>query len=213
MGNGWRTVVKEAMREAAVAEATEDDRRAEPPFNYRWEHVKAVVALARRLAGLVGADEEVVEAAAWLHDVAKRQGFSHAKAGAARARKLLAKTDFPPEKIEPVAQAITDHIGLWREEPLTNLESMVLWDADKLTKIGLTAAFHWTGMFMVGDEPVTTKELIARGRSAGWQDKAVASLHTEPARVAARARAQAYRRFWGDLALELDGSDILSSVD
>ena len=154
----------------------------------------------------------MVEAAAWLHDVAKRQGKSHAEAGAARAHELLVETDFPPEKIEPVAQAIEDHIGLWREEPLTNLESMVLWDADKLTKIGLTAAFHWTGLFMTEDGSMTTEELIAKGRNAGWQEKVVASLHTEPARAAANARVQAYAHFWDDLAAELEGNDILSIV-
>jgi uncharacterized protein len=212
MEKRWRTAVKEAMREAAAAEATFDGQKEEPPFNYRWEHVKAVVTLARRVAELVGADEEVVEAAAWLHDVAKRQGKSHAEAGAARARELLVETDFPPEKIEPVAQAIAEHVGLWREEPLTNLESMVLWDADKLTKIGLTAAFHWTALFMAGDEPITAEELIARGRNAGWQEKAVASLHTEPARAAAHARVQAYTHFWDGLATELEGNDILSIV-
>lgn len=209
MGKGWRTVVKEAMREAAVAEVTEDGRRAEPPFNYRWEHVKAVVTLASKLAELVGADAEVVEAAAWLHDVAKQQGESHAAIGAARARELLLETDFPPEKIEPVVQAIAEHVGLWREEPLTNLESMVLWDADKLTKIGLTAAFHWTALFMAGDQELTTDELIARGRNADWQEKAVASLHTEAARAAGQARIRAYGRFWGDLALELSGGDVV----
>jgi uncharacterized protein len=208
MENGWRTVMKEAMREAAVAEATADGRTEEPPFNYRWEHVKAVVTLARSLAGLVGADVEVVEAAAWLHDVAKQEGESHAVVGAARARELLAETDFPAEKVEAVARAIEDHIGLWRDEPLTNLESMVLWDADKLTKIGLTAAFHWTAMFMAGDEALTTEELIAQGRNADWQERAVASLHSEPARAAGHSRVQAYRRFWDGLALELAGRDI-----
>ena len=80
-------------------------------FNYRWEHVTNVVTLALKLADLVGADREVVEAAAWLHDVTKRDGESHATSGAIFARDFLPQTDFPPEKIDVVARAIADHKG------------------------------------------------------------------------------------------------------
>ena len=137
----WRQAVREAMKGAAEEESTQSGV-GKPNFNYRWEHVSAVVTLATKLARLVGADEEVVEAAAWLHDISKTDGESHAETGAAFARHFLIKTDFPPDKIQDVALVILDHIGLWRDSPLTNLESMVLWDADKLSKIGLTAAFH-----------------------------------------------------------------------
>src|SRR5690606_7903429 len=115
-------------------------------FNYRWEHVTTVVTLALRLAELTGADAEIVEAAAWLHDVCKyTDGSRHPIAGADFARTFLPTTDFPPDKVEAVAAAIADHMGLWRDEPLAVLEAQVLWDADKLAKIGLTAVFHWAG--------------------------------------------------------------------
>ena len=138
----WRKAVQQAMEKSSKDEALRRFGTAEPGFNYRWEHVQAVVKLAVRLARLTGADKDVVEAAAWLHDVAKEKGAKHPEEGAKVARKLLPKTDFPAEKIEAVAQAVTQHMGLWREQPLTNLEAMVLWDADKLAKIGLTAARH-----------------------------------------------------------------------
>ncbi|MEU1647565.1 HD domain-containing protein [Micromonospora zamorensis] len=35
----------------------------------RWRHVEAVARKARRLGALVGSDAEVLQAAAWLHDV------------------------------------------------------------------------------------------------------------------------------------------------
>ena len=84
--------------------------------NYRWEHVKAVVMLARKLARLTNADEEIVEAAAWLHDIRKDAADNHPQEGATYARQFLPTTDFPPEKIEPVAQAIIDHMGLWLDQ-------------------------------------------------------------------------------------------------
>jgi len=196
------------MQEAAEEEAKSNNSGSNPTFNYRWEHVTAVVSLARKLARLVGADEDIVEAAAWLHDVSKQDGEAHALTGAESARRLLAQTDFPEEKIEAVAQAIIDHIGLWRDEPLANLEAMVLWDADKLSKLGLTAAIHWTGLAMTQGKAVTTADLLTTQRKQQWQVKTMASFHTEPARRAAQARWQAFNQFWDDLEMELNGDDL-----
>ena len=113
-----------------------------------------------------------------------------------------------PEKVEAVAGAISDHMGLWRDEPLTILESQVLWDADKLAKIGLTAIFHWTGGWLAGGKMRTLEEIIERGRNAEWLAKTVASMHTEPARRAAEARFAAYRQLYDALERELVGGDL-----
>lgn len=205
----WRKAVREAMHQATIKEAKRRYQSEEPAYNYRWEHVTSVVTLAGKLARLTGADPEVVEAAAWLHDVRKEAGERHPQEGAKFARKFLAQTNFPPHKIEPVAQAIADHMGLWRTRPLATLESQVLWDADKLAKIGLTAAFHWTGdLFAKGRHTHTTEDLIVYGRDATWQKKTVASMHTEPARRAAKKRLKAYNKLWRKLAAELNGDDL-----
>jgi uncharacterized protein len=205
---GWRRAVKEVMHDATEREVRRRHGSADASFNYRWEHVTAVVTLALRLAKLTGADAEVVEAAAWLHDVRKDSKNDHPKEGAEFARKFLPQTDFPAHKIERVARTIADHMGLWREKPLTELESMVLWDADKLAKIGLTAAFHWTGWALAGSKLRGVNELIERGRLADWQEKTVASMHTKPARKAAKRRLKAYRKLWDNLEIELRGDDL-----
>ncbi len=204
----WREAVQEVMRHATEAEALARFGKRKPAFNYRWEHVTTVVTLANKLAAMTGADAEVVEAAAWLHDVRKEAKEKHPQEGAKFARKFLPKTDFPPQKIEAVAQAIEDHMGLWLEKPLTNLESQVLWDADKLAKIGLTAVFHFTGNVLAKGKPTTTDELLSNGRDAAWQARTVASMHTEPARRAAVARFQAYHQLWNVLEQELKGDDL-----
>jgi uncharacterized protein len=204
----WRKAAKKAMRKATIKEARQRYGTAEPVYNYRWEHVTAVVTLAVKLATLTGADEEVVEAAAWLHDIAKDKGSNHPQMGAEYARKFLPKTNFPAGKIELVAQAIEQHMGLWRSHPLEVLESQVLWDADKLAKIGLTAAFHWTGMNLAEGKTRTTEELITNGRKASWQEKTVASMHTAPAKRAAEARLEAYNQLWNQLEGELEGDDL-----
>lgn len=205
----WREAVRAAMHDATLAELRGRHGTADVSFNYRWEHVTTVVALALRLAELTGADAATVEAAAWLHDICKfSDGERHPIAGAAYARAFLPTTDFPAGKIDAVADAIADHMGLWRDEPLTVLESQVLWDADKLAKIGLTAVFHWTGGSLAGKRPHTLAQLIHRARANNWMPRAVASMHTAPARRAARARLAAYFQLYDALESELRGDDL-----
>jgi uncharacterized protein len=204
----WHEAVRRAMQEATEQEILNRYGSPYVSFNYRWEHVTAVAGLADRLAELTGADRDIVEAAAWLHDVRKETRQQHAIEGAAFARSFLPKTDFPPQKIEAVAQAIEDHMGLWRDEPLTNLEAKVLWDADKLSKIGLTAVFHWTGGSLAGSKMTNVRSLLSDSRQADWQEKAVASMHTEPARRAARIRLDHFNWLWRALEEELNGDDL-----
>jgi len=198
------------MRLATEKEAKSRYGTKSPSFNYRWEHVTAVVTLAQKLADLTGADEDIVEAAAWLHDVRKDEGNDHPAAGADFARDFLPKTDFPPQKIKHVARAISEHMGLWLDTPLKKLESQVLWDADKLAKIGLTAALHWTCNDIArAKSSYTTQDLIDRGNGQDWLPKTVASMHTKPARKAAQKRLKRYRKMWKKLQKELDGEDLL----
>lgn len=205
----WRQAVYDRMYEATLAELKDRYGTTKTSFNYRWEHVTTVVRLAMKLADLTGADKDIVEAAAWLHDIRKyADGERHPETGAAFTREYLPTTDFPPDKIDAVAAAIADHMGLWRDEPLTNLEAQVLWDADKLAKIGLTAIFHWTGGSLAGSKMQTLDRLINRGRANDWQARTVASMHTAPARRAAEARYQAYLRLYDALEAELSGDDL-----
>lgn len=203
----WREVARQAAHAAAVAEA-EHATAGEIHFHYRWEHVQAVVVLALRLAELTGADREVVEAAAWLHDVAKGQGSrDHGRDGAALARQILGATDLDPERIERAADAIAKHVGLWRDEPVTPLEAAVLWDADKLSKLGAAALLHFTGE-VINQEEVTTAQLVADLPGTGWQERTLQSLHTAPARRAGRARWAAYQAFCRQAARELGAEDL-----
>lgn len=204
----WRKTVRGWMHDKAIKEASRKSRRVDPAFMYRWEHVQAVVTTSLKLADVTGADVDIVEAAAWLHDICKEAKDRHPQEGAKYARKHLPKTDFPKQKIEAVAQAIEDHMGLWRDEPLTELESQVLWDADKLTKIGVLIAFHWTGNGMMSQDKVTTQEILERLQSADFRAKTVASMHTKAAKKAAKARFEAYDAMVAQLSAELHATDI-----
>ena len=177
----------------AVAEATAAWKLpidAPVPFSYRWEHVQEVVRLACWLAEQLAADSEVVEAAAWLHDVCKGQP-KHALAGAAEAEHFLPTTDFPAAKIPAVLAAIREHEGLYRKvnaSPLEPLETAILWDADKLSKLGVQAlAFSLSTVYHAG--------LTLRQRRENMLDflenslsRTVESMNTKPARRAAKQR-------------------------
>ncbi len=213
----WRAACRaEADRRAAVEERLKwgvaDDSPI--PFRFRWEHVQQVVRTGLWLAEELGADPEIVEAAAWLHDVRKTEP-DHGLAGAEAARAFLSTTDFSPAKIEAVAQAISQHVGLYRvsapqppilgEEngsaepgelppklggqggatsppPLEPLEAAVLWDADKLTKLGVQAlAYYLSGPGMA---LITLSE--RRQKAIEVTDvilvRTAASMNTPPAR-------------------------------
>ncbi|MFQ5421846.1 MAG: HD domain-containing protein [Anaerolineae bacterium] len=205
----WRQAVKATMLKATKKESVRRNGTKSYSFNYRWEHVTAVVTLAKKLAELTGADADVVEAAAWLHDIRKETKQAHPQEGAKFAREFLPKTDFPKKKIKSVAQAIEQHMGLWREKPLKNLEAQVLWDADKLSKMGMTAVFHFTCWQLAGSKPETLDSLLARGKDADWMAKTVNSFHTKPARKAAKKRFKTYWKTWEKLEKELNGQDLL----
>jgi uncharacterized protein len=204
----WRELTRELAHQATLDEAERRWGTRELPFNYRWEHVQAVVRLALRLADLVGADREIVEAAAWLHDVRKQgRDDDHGRDGATAARHILAGTDFPPAKIDAVAEAIAQHVGLFTDEPVEPLEAAVLWDADKLSKLGATAVLHFSG-YQAVIKGGTAEQLLERLADQGWQPEAVRSFHTQPAQLAGQRRWDAYRQFWKRLARELDGDDL-----
>ena len=67
-----------------------------------WHHILAVVKNAVELAPQYGADPEVVEIAAWLHDIASVTDYAlyaeHHIHGAEMAKDILAKLDYDPEK-------------------------------------------------------------------------------------------------------------------
>jgi uncharacterized protein len=199
----WRAVCIAAAQEQSLQEGRRMWHVGEDeplPFNYRFEHVSQVTALALRLGRALKADLEVVEAAGWLHDVRKEQP-SHGVAGAAAARTILAETDFPPGKIEAVADAIRKHVGLYRESgapPLEPTEAAVLWDADKLTKLGAKAI-----MVSLSTPHVYGKDMAERWRYVAKfaHDvllRTVQSMNTRPGRRMAERR---YRNMLAVLSL------------
>ena len=103
-------------------------------------HLRRVWANARTLALGTSADLEVLEAAAFLHDLVNPPKSSPDRARASTlsaeaASRFLATTDFAPDLIPAVAHAIAAHSFSTGIPPET-LEAKILQDADRLDALG-----------------------------------------------------------------------------
>ena len=88
------------------------------------------------------ADMDILRAAILLHDIGRSKVTKgHAEVGAQLASEFLENTDFPREKIDAVTYAIRAHAG-WDGSIPETLEARILWDADKLSKLGASVILH-----------------------------------------------------------------------
>ncbi len=134
---------------------TIDSARPYYPENdpvHGFDHIKRVYRLAERLAVEMGADLEIVRAAALLHDAvgeaaageenpaeaakpdAVRQEHQHLSA--AFAGRTLRAEGWSPERIQAVQHCIRAHRFRDPSQQPESLEAQVLFDADKLDAIG-----------------------------------------------------------------------------
>lgn len=212
----WRETVRRVARERATAESLElwgQTLGEEPRFNYRWEHLLAVERLCAWLGQELGADEETLTAAVWLHDLVKSHDvdlpeLSDSETAAREARAILEGTDFPDGKIDAVCDAIRTHEGLFKDHFLEQLEGAILWDADKLSKLGATHIVHNLCIRPVFDPRfqgrATDTDLVIRSEEE-WLaigEKIVASMNTEPARREAARRLDYLKSFVQELGRE-----------
>ncbi len=209
----WRESVAALARQRATEESLQlwnQPPDESPRFNYRWEHIQAVVKQCEKLGRQLGADLEVLEAAAWLHDIVKSHSIQtaaipDATLAAEEARRCLRSTDFPPSKIDRVYEAIRTHEGLFRDHPLEQLEAAVLWDADKLSKLGALYLVHNLCISPVfaplfeGRPPDTDLVLASTERWLTLAERIVASMNTEPGRAEAARRLVYLRDFVQEL--------------
>jgi uncharacterized protein len=116
----------------------------------KFGHQPRLYALASRLGEGLDYDDDVVFAAAWLHDLGVFTGhrpkdpeelarWDHVPYTIARSRELLAGWGFPLGKLDAVAEAIRTH------QPNDNpklIEAIILRDADMLEQLGAIGALR-----------------------------------------------------------------------
>ncbi len=97
-------------------------------------HFLTVVKYAKQLAQERGADEEIVEIAAWFHDIGsiEHEIKDHHIIGPEIAERFLKNHHYPQEKIEAVKHCINAHRGS-QGIPRKTIEAECVADADALS--------------------------------------------------------------------------------
>lgn len=170
------------------------ERMASAPGGHGWDHVERVERMALRLAREVGAQEEIVRAAALLHDVCReeeqRTGRDHSQGAARLARERLPAWGFEPEAVEAIARCIEEH-RFQRGRGASSLEAQVLSDADKLDALGafgILRVFTYAGAH---GRPLEASLQHFHEKLLRLEER----LYTEPARRLARRRTERLRLF------------------
>jgi uncharacterized protein len=125
--------ITETIREH-VLDQCKSDRNAFGPAFFE-QHLLVVLEYGRKLAVVSDADAEIVELAAYLHDLAAVGDITiiprHHLLGADLARNVLEENNYPSERIERVARCITSHSapvqvggGLPEEVCVSNADAM-----------------------------------------------------------------------------------------
>jgi hypothetical protein len=135
---GWRTVISTFAQE----------HFKNPAWGY--SHSLRDYQLARELAAEdhIALDDDVLYAAAYLHDMAafepwQKSGVDHADQAAAIVSRILENTGFPMKKVDAVRGAIRTH--MFDRTPL-GPEALYLHDADALDWLGAIGVARIIGL-------------------------------------------------------------------
>jgi uncharacterized protein len=123
-----------------IAEAVEREAR---PYD-KYGHQPRLYALTRRIGEGLTYDDDVIYAAAWLHDIGVFVGnrpeepeelrrWDHVGYACGRVPGILAQAGFPSDKVAAVIDAIRTHQP--QDDPQT-IEGTILRDADILEQLG-----------------------------------------------------------------------------
>lgn len=147
-----------------------------------FEHTLRVFNLCRNIGVTKGADLSVLMPAALLHDI-MREGGDHERASSARARDILESLNYPVDKINTIANAISTHSFGGGRSP-ESLEAEILSDADKLDAIGAIGIYRAAMYSAENGRP--NEDFIAHFHEKLLKLKDM--LHTEEARRLADSR-------------------------
>lgn len=131
--NGWREAVMAYIK-----------AEAQPPD--KFGHQPRVYALATKIGEGLEWDDDILFAAAWMHDLGvflghrprdqrELESWDHVPYTIKRSRELLLGWGFPAAKLDGVGEAIRTHRPI--DEPV-QIEAIILRDADILEQLGAT---------------------------------------------------------------------------
>ncbi|MBN1267587.1 MAG: HD domain-containing protein [Anaerolineales bacterium] len=143
---------------------TIEDAQAWYPTNdpvHGFDHVLRVLRLAEKIGAAMGADMEILHAAALLHDAVganpadesgQGERKSHEENSADFAHTILTNAGWPEERIRHVQACIRAH-RYRTGHPPQSLEAKILFDADKLDVNGAFGAARTLGYAIQAGQP------------------------------------------------------------
>jgi len=121
--------------------------------SHDWDHTERVHKLCERIGLKEGADMDVLQIAAYLHDIGRcyqdesKGAVCHAEKGAEMAEDLIKALPLSDRQRQNVIHCILSHRFRGNHPPKTT-EAKVLFDADKIDAIGaigVARAFQFSG--------------------------------------------------------------------
>lgn len=179
----------------------------------KFGHQPRLYRLARQLAAGVAFDDDVLFAAAWMHDLGVFLGhrpehpdelarWNHVPYTMERSRELLAGWGFPAAKLDRVAEAIRTHQHT--DQP-ANVEAALLRDADILEQLGAVGILR--AVVKVGRDTRYPSYSQVRPVLERALRELPSQLHFASARLAAEPRVEALCAFLQ--AVEAEAGDLL----
>jgi uncharacterized protein len=188
-----------------------------------FDHVLRVMRTAEEIGTELGADLEILRAAALLHDAAgadpREDRAEHQHASADFARETLGAEGWSQDRIEAVVECVLSHRYRGQQRP-GSLEAKILFDADKLDVIGAFGVARTIGYSIQAGQPIfaePSQKFLESGESEPDEPHSAYHeylfklrnvkdrLHTEPARRLAVEREKALVSFFEQLAAEARG--------
>ncbi len=207
----------------------EEARRWYPEYDpvHGFDHVLRVLHLAAWLGEKLGADQEILKAAALLHDASgahpggEEERESHEHASAIFAREVLQSKGWEQRDIKAVEHCILAHRYRGKIKPET-IEAQIIFDADKLDVIGAFGVSRTIGFAIQAGQPIyeepsnqfleTWEEIPGEAHSAYHEylyklAKVKERFFTAPARALASSRYDVLRQFFDQLDREARCAD------
>jgi len=116
----------------AIIKKTLDNESTGHGYWHSYRVAKSALSIGKQEKGNL----QILELAAWLHDIAVPQGRkNHHLNGVKQGSKILKDLNVPPNIIIPVKNCILKH-RYSRKYPLNTIEEKILQDADNLDALG-----------------------------------------------------------------------------
>lgn len=194
----WRKALAEYVR-----------REAKPVE--KFGHQPRLYALTLKVGAGLAYDDDVVCAAAWLHDLGVFVGhrpedpvelarWDHVAYAAEKVPGILASVGFPAEKTSAVLECIRNHQP--KDEPET-VESTILRDADLLEQLGAIGILRT--VCKVGRDTRFATFSDAQASLAKAIEVLPGRLRLDSSKALAEERMRVHREFLAALASEADG--------